>query len=793
MPVLKQKISVQDTRTINAVSAGNGPRFSGFGELLKVGAGALAQQAESYGRAFAAENQQKAEMLAKQATFSTSINGAPEIPEQNKYEMGRLAKATYDATMNDRFVTQLGFAIDNQINESANANMYDMTQFGSDVEVRLATLVQDVPEEFKGAFQQIAADKFVSKSAQIGYTQAKLQQENDATMMPHMVDSWQNQIDKHIILGTPENDDHAKYLIEYSIDKINSTPDHIASQGQKEQYIRNIHQRAGISRASRDLDLDSRTASQLLALYNEVIDPSTEETTNLLTEYFPDYNVMGIEPDGVFRKEAANAFGSHIQKLMQAAYARDTAEKTAITNRTEAWKVEKGLVPKNVKNQAILNTIIEEQLAAILVSGNKPMELTAELWLNGFFDNHPQARADAIAQAKTSGYLPSSLKEAFQRVKNTNSVEEMSNIFTTFRDLQESTNLEGKQYDFSDEIFDGTREIYQLATDLVGDGQITDVSVERAMAMWSQTRDADWNNELFFKQIEKDFNLNDSFFNWTNTVTSENFKQEITKRVSQELENQYGETPVQAELDTASRLFEAYLRANQFNKDGRNDSEAAMHFAIQNMNGRYVSTEYSSEYARSANAPEKYYSEPMANGVIELITRFSQDAGSAIFKGLEWLNPRKLWPGDLPEEFHLDYGSDAMGIDPFKAMANQKIQDHLRSTGQMDQFGHGWETLMPGRDYRLIYNPETGSPPTYFVQMINTGGNGEAIQLPDFVLDVREDWKKMKTFNATYAIAEQRAKDEFSRQIQETRENRTTMEMTMEEILAEELRKLNEE
>ena len=134
-----------------------------------------------------------------------------------------------------------------------------------------------------------------------------------------------------------------------------------------------------------------------------------------------------------------------------------------------------------------------------------------------------------------------------------------------------------------------------------------------------------------------------------------------------------------------------------------------------------------------------------------------------------------------------------MGIDPFKAMANQKIQDHLRETGQMDQFGHGWKTLMPGRDYRLIYNPETGSPPTYFVQMINTGGNGEAMQLPDFVLDVREDWKELTSFNATFAIANDRAKKEFSRQIQETRKNRTKMTITMEQILAEELRKLNEQ
>ena len=792
MPVLKQKIQVQDTRTINAVSAGNGPRSSAFGDLFKVGAGVLAQQAENYGRAFAAENQKKAEMLAKQATFATGVNGAPQIPEQNKYEMGRLAQATYDATMNDRFVTQLGFAIDNQINESANANMYDMTQFGSDVEVRLAGLVQDVPEEFRGAFQQIAADKFISKSSQIGYTQAKLQQENDASMMPYMVSGWQNQIDKHIILG-PENDEAARNLIQYSIDKINSTPDHIASQGQKQVYIQQIYERSGITRASRDLDLDGKSASELLALYNEVIDPSEEQTVDLLTQYFPDYNVMGDAPEGVFSKDSANAFGSHIQKLMQAAHARDTAQNKIIEDQIDIWGVQKGHYPKSVKNQGILNTIIEGQLREILVVGNEPIKLTADLWTNGFFDNHPQARADALAQAKTSGYLPSSLTEAFMRIGNTNSVEEMSNIFTAYRDLQEGPNLNGKVFDFSDKIFDNTREIFQLATDLVGDGQITDVSIENAFDMWSKTRDSSWTEADYFKQVEQDFSLNDGWLFSSRGVNAENFRAEIKTKLSQQMEYQYGDTPAPDELDAATRIFEAFLRSNQFNKNGRNDSKAAMEFTMQNLSGRYATSEYFAQFTRTPYAPEKFYAEPMADGVVELITRFSQDADSAIFRGLEWLNPLKLWPGNLPEEYHLDYGADAMGIDPFKAMANQKIQDHLRETGQMDQFGHGWKTLMPGRDYRLIYNPETGSPPTYFVQMINTGGNGEAMQLPDFVLDVREDWKELTSFNATFAIANDRAKKEFSRQIQETRKNRTKMTITMEQILAEELRKLNEQ
>ena len=759
MPVTKQKIQIQDTRSVAMVDAGQTPN-SAFGGLFKVAAGAAAAQAEAYGRAFAAENTKKAEQLAKMQVFRTSVNGAPEMPEQLDYMMGRAAQATYDATMEDRFVHQMGMAIENQINESANANMYDMSMFGMDVEDRLALMVQDVPEEYRAAFQSIAADKFVSKSASIGHAQAKIQQENDKATFPSMVANWGSQLDRKIALGQAED---AQSLMDAYIERINAQPSHILNDGEKAKFVSQMRARVGVSRVSNDMNLDGMNSRDLLRLYTSIKDPSDQQTFDFLQEYFPSNNEDGSIDQTSYDEKGRDKLGSHIQVLLQQAYQRENAERERTENAVYGSEVEAGFASQSPKAQKVLTGILSDQLSEYLIGADgQSIPLTPELWINGWFNENEDARVRAISQMKTSGFIDESLKKAFTRVANSNDTEEMANMLLTFRDLQEAPNRNQKVLDLSDQGFDRVATINEIALSLHGDGGSWQESVGEAMTLVNDAFDQQWNEQAYYNLLVSDVDLEGNFFGSNRNVTPETFRPYLREWMEKQLGNEFGSVGAQ-ELEDSLRVFETYMRANSTNKGTRNDTNVALEFTLQSMRGRFVESMYMKPDGdkKHAYAPEKYYAEPMAKSVGELLKRWVNDGRSSAASALKWFNPLKLFPGDLPEEYWFDNATDRIGATPFQLLADKKIREHLGD--ELEAYTQDWNLLRAGQDYQLVYNKASGVPPTYFVEMIDQG-SGAVVRVPDFVLDVRSEWEELTGFNITHiaveALADQAFKDE---------------------------------
>ena len=721
MPVNRERISIADRRQINPANA---PRTN-VGSAMGAMAESLANQANQYAQVMATEAEDKAKAWVRAAVLTTDENGMPAPPENITEGMGSIARRVYDEGIYDKMTYQMGVAIDNQINEAKNANMYDMEAFNEDASARLDSMFADVPETMQGAYQQLRTKAMVDAGATIGRSQALLQQEVTKTNWNGIVENDVDGISQNILLG---NDQEAALQLEMAIGSLMEEKDHILNPSEKLQKINKIMYAMSKARVQRDLNTNDMTVAQLDGLINELQDPE-QENIDFLREYFPAFdmatNDLVVDADGqiIPDRAAAKKFVSELQQIKGGLYAQEAKEQK---EREEAGKISlvaDGQAPTNPSNQTRLDRILMGQLKDVGYNG----PVNADTWRSGVLNE--KQRTTAMYQMKRSGMIPMSLARAFRSVNSDMDDDQLANMYELYTDMRFAPSGEGNVSDISHLIPEKVLASFLVADAIHGDGGGYNEHFRDALRMAETYQDPQnqwdlltWNsflNKDGFKMLGDeltDENLDASIDNYLiNNVLDSNYRVE--------------------ELGQARTLFKVMFQQNagmvgEYTASNSTSALDRTTSLVENaMASRFVESDYIVQ--KSMYAPEKFYPEPMPENILEVFSQLGKKALGNLIKAdeqlvgdfIQWveiINPFSPLRPPSNEVVNPDFGSARLLAGPFDFIVNDHI-NQLIEDGAFDPLHMKkkdrslWEA---GVHYRLIPLEQHGYPPQYKIQML---------------------------------------------------------------------------
>ena len=721
MPVNRERISIADRRQINPANAPRTNVGSAMGAMAEV----LANQANQYAQVMATEAEDKAKAWVRAAVLTTDENGMPAPPENITEGMGSIARRVYDEGIYNKMTYQMGVAIDNQINEAKNANMYDMEAFNQDASARLDSMFADVPEAMQGAYQQLRTKAMVDAGATIGRSQALLQQEVTKENWNGIVENDVDGISQNILLG---NDQEAALQLEMAIGSLMEEKDHILNPSEKLQKINQIMYAMSKSRVQRDFNTNDMTVAQLDGMIAELLDPE-QENIDFLREYFPAFdmatNDLVVDADGqiIPDRAAAKKFVGELQQIKGGLYAQEAKEQR---EREEAGKVSlvaDGQAPTNPSNQTRLDRILIGQLKDVGYNG----PINADTWRSGVLNE--KQRTTAMYQMKRSGMIPMSLARAFRSVNSDMDDDQLANMYELYTDMRFAPSGEGNVSDISHLIPEKVLASFLVADAIHGDGGGYNEHFRDALRMAETYEDPQnqWDLSTWNSFLNKD-----GFKMLGDELTDENLDASIDNYlINNVLDSNYRVE----ELGQARTLFKIMFQQNagMVGEYTASNSTSALDRTTSLVENAMVSRFVESDYIvqKSMYAPEKFYPEPMPENILEVFSQLGKKALGNLIKAdeqlvgdfIQWveiINPFSPLRPPSNEVVNPDLGSARLLAGPFDFIVNDHI-DQLIENGAFDPLHMKkkdrsiWEA---GVHYRLIPLEQHGYPPQYKIQML---------------------------------------------------------------------------
>ena len=721
MPVNRERISIADRRQINPANAPRTNVGSAMGAMAEV----LANQANQYAQVMATEAEDKAKAWVRAAVLTTDENGMPAPPENITEGMGSIARRVYDEGIYNKMTYQMGVAIDNQINEAKNANMYDMEAFNQDASARLDSMFADVPEAMQGAYQQLRTKAMVDAGATIGRSQALLQQEVTKENWNGIVENDVDGISQNILLG---NDQEAALQLEMAIGSLMEEKDHILNPSEKLQKINQIMYAMSKSRVQRDFNTNDMTVAQLDGMIAELLDPE-QENIDFLREYFPAFdmatNDLVVDADGqiIPDRAAAKKFVNELQQIKGGLYAQEAKDQR---EREEAGKVSlvaDGQAPTNPSNQTRLDRILIGQLKDVGYNG----PINADTWRSGVLNE--KQRTTAMYQMKRSGMIPMSLARAFRSVNSDMDDDQLANMYELYTDMRFAPSGEGNVSDISHLIPEKVLASFLVADAIHGDGGGYNEHFRDALRMAETYQDPQnqWDLSTWNSFLNKD-----GFKMLGDELTDENLDASIDNYlINNVLDSNYRVE----ELGQARTLFKIMFQQNagMVGEYTASNSTSALDRTTSLVENAMVSRFVESDYIvqKSMYAPEKFYPEPMPENILEVFSQLGKKALGNLIKAdeqlvgdfIQWveiINPFSPLRPPSNEVVNPDLGSARLLAGPFDFIVNDHI-DQLIENGAFDPLHMKkkdrsiWEA---GVHYRLIPLEQHGYPPQYKIQML---------------------------------------------------------------------------
>ena len=721
MPVKRERISIADRRQINPANA---PRTN-VGSAMGALAESLANQANQYAQIMATEAEDKAKAWVRAAVLTTDENGMPAPPENITEGMGSIARRVYDEGIYDKMTYQMGVAIDNQINEAKNANMYDMEAFNQDASARLDSMFADVPEAMQGAYQQLRTKAMVDAGATIGRSQALLQQEVTKENWNGIVENDVDGISQNILLG---NDQEAALQLEMAIGSLMEEKDHILNPSEKLQKINQIMYAMSKSRVQRDFNTNDMTVAQLDGMIAELLDPE-QKNIEFLREYFPAFdmatNDLVVDADGqvIPDRAAAKKFVSELQQIKGGLYAQEAKEQK---EREEAGKVSlvaDGQAPTNPSNQTRLDRILMGQLKDVGYNG----PINADTWRSGVLNE--KQRTTTMYQMKRSGMIPMSLARAFRSVNSDMDDDQLANMYELYTDMRFAPSGEGNVSDISHLIPEKVLASFLVADAIHGDGGGYNEHFRDALRMAETYQDPQnqWDLSTWNSFLNKD-----GFKMLGDELTDENLDASIDNYlINNVLDSNYRVE----ELGQARTLFKVMFQQNagmvgEYTASNSTSALDRTTSLVENaMASRFVESDYIVQ--KSMYAPEKFYPEPMPENILEVFSQLGKKALGNLIKAdeqlvgdfIQWaeiINPFSPLRPPSNDVVNPDLGSARLLAGPFDFIVNDHI-NQLIEDGAFDPLHMKkkdrslWEA---GVHYRLIPLEQHGYPPQYKIQML---------------------------------------------------------------------------
>ncbi len=720
MPVNRERISIADRRQINPANAPRTNVGSAMGALAET----LANQANQYAQVMATETEDKAKAWVRAAVLTTDENGMPAPPENITEGMGSIARRVYDEGIYDKMTYQMGVAIDNQINEAKNANMYDMEAFNEDASARLNSMFADVPEAMQGAYQQLRTKSMVDAGATIGRSQALLQQEVTKENWNGIVENDVDGISQNILLG---NNQEAALQLEMAIGSLMEEKDHILNPSEKLQKINQIMYAMSKARVQRDLNTNDMTVAQLDGLINELQDPE-QENIDFLREYFPAFdmatNDLVVDADGqiIPDRAAAKKFISELHQIKGGLYAQEAREQKERKEEGLTKLVADGQAPTNPTNQTRLDSVLIPVLKEVDYHG----PLNADTWRSGVLNE--KQRTTAMFHMKRSGMIPMSLARAFRSVNSDMDDDQLANMYELYTDMRFAPSGEGNPSDISHLIPEKILARFLVADAIHGDGGGYNEGFREALRMAETYEDP---------QNQWDLST------WSNSLKADGFKMIGDELTEDSLNDSIDQHLIKNVFDGSFRTQEL-IQARDFFKImfqqhaglvGTKDSLSAATDLVRNgMKSRFVESSYILQ--KSMFAPEKHYPEPMPDNIIDAAKLLGKKALGNLIKADEklvgnakqfyqFLNPFLTPKSD--DAVEPDWGSARVLATPFDMVVNQHIDDlfannpdlvpqHFK-TKKFISFGNEgiWEG---GVHYDLIPLEQRGYPPKFKIKML---------------------------------------------------------------------------
>lgn len=725
MPVLRQRERMRDDVSFSPVRARvSGLGETGFSRVVDQSVSMLAKQAGDFARGMALTAEDEARRLAKAAVFSADASGMPQLPPNPTARMGRIAQRTYDAGIEDRFISQMTNAARAQIAEAENANLYDLDGFTADAEARMAAMGQDVPEGFEGLFQQILGGLIVDGGAGVGYRQGQLAINEATASVPGMLLDSTASIEEAILAGDPSVDE----LINMTVENIEAQPAYILDRAAKDRAIDEVYYKAGLRRLMVDFDLDEASANDLQAIQAALINP-TEENKEIL-----DYFIRpGMDaPDMEMAQQAAG----HIGQLIGAANDRDRSRSDRATKGARMDSILRGEASDSSENAELLDEHLTAN-AGLRDARGMVRAVQPDDWL--YVEGHK--RADMVQAVKGSGIVPASMQQLFRRLERGNyesdNPAELKQAFLLWRDLQEQPTQGGVTVDMSGVAGERLTAIFGLVSDLHGSGDITDEDVWTAVTMVGNLEEQEWDDTRLASALSKS--------NWFTNEDRKEARRVMGEKVQSEVFDKLDVEPLEKERAEAEKVFETYLRTGY-------DPDTALDMVKQQFSTRYQPSKAMGG-ARSAYAPEKWYPAKPAATFGAAVNDLRRAAAQAIFGSSK--TGRAIFQA-MSGNVASDYGMAT----PFEVIANAHIESMIKRNGiEFFQAGvsldnKGKRFLRAGIDYEVTKGAiGRNGMPIYKVTLIQPSGT----RIPlSGMLDITQDYETYRKIEVD-AVAIERA------------------------------------
>ena len=714
MPVLRKRERVQMQVGLSPVSARENPLVASLGQQ----AADMARRASAYGSAMAIAAEDEAKALVRAAVMTEDENGIPRLPPNPTLRMGRIAQRTYDAGIADRMVHQLSTAVGAIVTDVENENLYDPQAFSDALGARLDEFGANIPPEFGGTVQDLAANAAVQAGGNVGRRSAELSMEDARTRIPSQIADATAQISQSILAGDM---DGADALIEEAIAMVNRTSDVVMNAGEKAKAVEGFYFDAGYNRLLYDSGISTATAlpSEIMDLHDRLL---SGEDPDLLSYFLR----PGLDaPDMDMAEKAAfklvQLAGGANKRL---AAENDRAEKTGKVN-----LLLQGYAPDNAQYQELGDEVLGRQLDLRTENGAaRPM--APEDWLS-----MDQAQlASAMQQVKGTGIVPTSMRQLFTKLERGNDPAQMVPAFYLWRDLREQATEDGVTVNLNEVVPKRLQSIFGLVDVSHGSGSPTEDGIALAMNTITALEQQPWDDGLFAAKVSADASFTSEL--WNGKTTADNVNERATELIRDKVFE--GGVASQAQEAEALAYFQTMLRT----KLSVDDALAATHssFAGRLKESRYMTTE-----GRNAYAPERYYPAQTDGSMKELFSSWrdlmkekgieldGKPESGARANGMMSANPMSgaasaaLSPGMTQAGF-------------FDLLADTEIKKILKATPRMaDAMGVNVDQAFfrAGVDYSLEFARWADGRPVYKVFIENE--NGRRVPLPG-ELDVRKNY-----------------------------------------------------
>ena len=719
MPIMRQPIQIRDTRNMTTVRS----QRSGLGDVLSQQSQYYFQRSRQYGQMFIAEGEEFARKLAREAVFSEDENGVPQMPERETKFMGSVVAKTYNAAMAEQMTYRLQTAIRKQIKEAEIANQGDVEGYAKEAVKRTSKMLENLPQEFHGAFQRIRDTEFGEAGFKVGREEAALDLIDQRISYSNHLNSLEPRIRGDFLQGLEEL---GEAQLGSTIEFIIKQPRTVIGPDQKGKDIKRLLYIAGRSRFFRDFDVENMSSTQLKVL-RQKLQLSNFRDEIEFSKYFKGFDTtvaiaqqkmfeqtgykeninLAFETDAdgnfLYDEQMGEWFASELSALVETARLREVAQENMLNAEARWNSIKNGRIRNLTKEDGL---VYDSKLASML-NIHGVTTLSPAMWETGEF-NEEQLNG-MMVQIKQAGLLPPSLEGAFRSAAVTQDQDKFKNLYDIYVRLKDMHNMSGNTVDLASIMPDDSEVIFGFADTLLGKGQLGSFGMEQfwgteeksgLFKRWQDQEftDRNWEdkeNQLKY-YIKKEAILGGIFHNPLvpkkedfDNLTGEAFDAAIKGILADEM-GLDGRVSSK-EMGEAQEFFYQIFRLQLAGGD-KKPVENSIELTRQAMNGRYKPSKYVSggleDGYRTQNAIEHVFPEEPTDNLIDAFGDFWKKSVVA-----NWREMREssvpllgLYRGDTREYSEPDYAAAWARSTLIDKIINAHIHDAMEAKSDDEKF-----------------------------------------------------------------------------------------------------------